>query len=62
MEFDPNSEDIIPNHKMLNPIVTIRIQTMTKIRFNKNNIDNLKPKEKDTKPILMKLKVYMWNY
>ena len=44
----PNSGDIIPNHKMLNPISnhTKGYNTMTKIRFNKNNIDNLKPKEK----------------
>ena len=44
----PNSKDIIPIHKMLNPISnhTKGYNTMTKIRFNKTNIENLKPQEK----------------
>ena len=37
-----NSEDIIPIHKMLNPISnhTKGYNTMTKIRFNKTNIES----------------------
>ena len=44
----PNSKDIIPIHKMLNPSSnhTKGYNTMTKIRFNKTNIENLKPQEK----------------
>ena len=44
----PKSKDIIPIHKMLNPISnhTKGYNTMTKIRFNKTNIENLKPQEK----------------
>ena len=44
----PKSKDIFPIHKMLNPISnhTKGYNTMTKIRFNKTNIESLKPKEK----------------
>ena len=43
-----NSKDIIPIHKMLSPISnhTKGYNTMTKIRLNKTNIDNLQPQEK----------------
>ena len=44
----PKSKDIFPIHKMLNPISndTKGYNTMTKIRFNKTNIESLKPEEK----------------
>ena len=44
----PNSKDIIPIHKMLNPISnhTKGYNTMTKIRFNKTKIEKLERKEK----------------
>ena len=42
-----NSEDIIPFHKMLNPSSNhTKGYNMKKIRFNKNNIENLETKEK----------------
>ena len=60
----PKSKDIFPIHKMLNPISnhTKGYNTMTKIRFNKTNIESLNLRKKDTEFILMKLKVCMWKY
>jgi len=43
----PNSEDSFPIHKMLNPSSNhTKGYNMKKIRFNKNNIENLETKEK----------------
>lgn len=43
----PNSEDSFPTHKMLNPSSNhTKGYNMKKIRFNKNNIENLEIKEK----------------
>ena len=43
----PNSEDSFPFYKMLNPSSNhTKGYDMKKIRFNKNNIENLETKEK----------------